>query len=62
MLGKNLPMTQHEVARELGISQARVMQLENSAKRKLLRNPNAVALLKLVRFYPAAVSGPKPTK
>jgi DNA-directed RNA polymerase specialized sigma subunit len=45
-------MTQHEVARALGISQGRVLQLEQSAIRKLRRLPEAKALLKLVRFEP----------
>lgn len=43
-------MTQQEVARALGISQGRVMQLEQSAFRKLRRNPQARALLELCRF------------
>lgn len=45
-------MTQHEVAKELGISQGRVLQLEQAAFRKLRTNPDAVRLLEWVRFIP----------
>lgn len=45
-------MTQHEVAAELGISQGRVAQIEQSAFRKLRALPESKALLKLVRFVP----------
>lgn len=45
-------MTQHEVARVLGISQARVLQIEQAAFRKLRALPEARALLRLVRFEP----------
>lgn len=48
-------MTQHEVARELGISQARVLQLEQSAFRKLRNNPEARLLLSMVRFEPRII-------
>lgn len=43
-------MTQREVARELGLSQARIMQIEQAAFRKLRSNPEAIKLLQFVRF------------
>lgn len=43
-------MTQREVARELGLSQARIMQIERAAFRKLRSNPEAIKLLQFVRF------------
>jgi DNA-directed RNA polymerase sigma subunit (sigma70/sigma32) len=46
-------MTQWEIARELGISQTRVQQLERSALRKLSKLPEAKFMLQLVRFVPA---------
>jgi DNA-binding XRE family transcriptional regulator len=48
----NCKMTQHEVALELGVSQATVLSLEQSALRKLRANPAMLELLKLVRFSP----------
>lgn len=54
-------MTQHEVAEELGISQARVLQLEQSAFRKLRASSEARELLNLCRFEPQTTH-PQPPK
>jgi DNA-binding NarL/FixJ family response regulator len=43
------PMSQQEVARELGISQPTVVRLEQSALRKLRALPEAEILLQFIR-------------
>lgn len=50
-------MTQCEVAKELGISQARVLQIEQSAFRKLRACPEFHKLTELARFTSQTTAG-----
>jgi DNA-directed RNA polymerase sigma subunit (sigma70/sigma32) len=50
-------MTQCEVAKELGISQARVLQIEQSAFRKLRACPEFQKLTELARFTSQTTAG-----
>jgi DNA-directed RNA polymerase sigma subunit (sigma70/sigma32) len=52
-------MTEWEIAKELGISQTRVQQLERAALKKLAKLPECRLMLEMVRFVPAVESRSK---